>query len=136
MAKINGTSIGVYVGGTLVAASTSANLDMSIDEITVTSKDSAGRKEILPGTSSWSVSGDFLDDVGSSNYEFKDFHALYKNKTVVEVRLQETGIGTGEDYYIGFAYLTSVSRSAPMEDAVTGSYTFTGTGLLAEVAYT
>ena len=136
MAKVNGTTLGVYVGGTLVAASTSANLEMSIDEITVTSKDSLGRKEILPGTTSWSISGDFLDDIGSSNYEFKDFHALYKNRTVVEVRFQDETLSSAEDYYIGQAYLTSVSRSAPMEDVVTGSYTFTGTGLLAEVAYT
>jgi predicted secreted protein len=134
MAKVNGTSIGVYVGGTLVAASTSANLDMSIDEITTTSKDSSGRKEFIPGTSSWSVSGDFLDDVGSSSYEFADFHALYKNKTQVQVRVSTQVAGS--TYYMGFSYLTSISRSLPMEDAVTGSYTFTGTGLLAEIALT
>jgi TP901-1 family phage major tail protein len=129
MAKQNGTTLGVYVGGVLVAASTSANLDMSVDEITITSKDSLGKKEILPGTSSWSVSGDFLDDLASSNYEFADFHTLYKNKTQVQVRISTQVAGT--TYYMGFAYLTSVSRAMPMEDAVTGSYTFTGTGLLA-----
>jgi predicted secreted protein len=133
MAKVNGTSIGIYVGTALVGASTSANLDMSIDEITVTSKDSFGRKEILPGTSSWSVSGDFLDDVGGT-YEFSDFHALYKNKTQIQVKIS-TETST-EKFYIGFAYLTSVSRSMPMEDAVTGSYTITGTGLLAELTVT
>lgn len=134
MAKKNGTLLGVYVGGTLIAASTSATLDMGVEEINVTSKDSLGRKEILPGLSNWSISGDFLDDVGSSNYEFSDFHALYKNKTLVQVRLSDNT--SASKYYNGFAYLTSVSRSAPMEDAVTGSYTFTGTGLLSEQTYT
>lgn len=134
MSKKNGTSLNIYIGGTLVGGSTSASLNMNIAEIDVSSKDSFGRKEILPGQTDWSISGDFIDDVGVSNYEFEDFHTLYKNRTVVQVRFSENV--TGAKYYIGSAYLTSVNRDAPLEDAVTGAFTLTGTGLLAVKTYT
>jgi len=134
MAKQNGTSIGVYVGSTLVAASTSANIDLSVDEIEITSKDSLGNKEILPGKKSGTISGDFLDDVGSSNYEFSDFYTLFNARTLVSVRFSTNT--TGQKYYIASAYLTSVSKAAPMEDAATGSYTFTLTGKVSEKTYT
>jgi predicted secreted protein len=126
MAKINGTSVWIYIGGTLIAGSTSATLNMNVAEIEVTSKDSLGRKEIIPGKTDWSISGDFLDDVGSSNIEFEDLQGYYENRTQAFIQFVDSA---GKSYQ-GFCYLTSVSREAPMEDVVSGSYTFTGTGLL------
>lgn len=134
MGKQNGTIIGVYVNGTKVAASTSATIDFSVDEIEVTSKDSLGNMEILPGKKSGTCSVDFLDDVGSSNYEFADFHALYQNRTAVEIRFS-TEV-SASDYYIGQAYLTSVNKAAPMEDVATGSATFRFTGPVNKITLT
>lgn len=133
MAEVNGTSIGVYVDGTLVASSTGATLNLNVAEIDVTSKDSLGRKNILPGISDWSVSVDFFDNVGSSNKEFSDFHGYYKNKTQLFVQIEDPADGTA---YQGYCYMTSVNRAMPMEDAVTGSATLTGDGLLNEVETT
>lgn len=133
--EINGTTIGVYVDGTLVASSTGATLTINVAEINVTSKDSQGRKDILPGVSDWSVSVDFFDAVGSSNYEFSDFHALYEDKTRVLIQIY-AATGSADLSYQGFAYLTSVSRDMPMEDAVTGSATLTGDNLLNETTVT
>lgn len=134
MAKINGTTIGVYVGGTKVAASTNATIDLSVDEIEITSKDSLGNKEILPGKKSGTCSVDFLDDVNGSNYEFSDFYSLYQQRTKVSVRFSSNT--SAAKYYIGEAYLMSVNRAAPMEDAVTGSASFTFTGKISEKTYT
>lgn len=130
----NGTTFNVYVDGTEVASSTSAELSMNVAEIDVSSKDSLGNKEILPGQKDWSISGDFLENTASSNYNFSDFYALYQNRTVVSIKFSEET--SSNKYYIGQAYLTSVSASAPMEDAVTGSFTFVGTGKLSEKTFT
>ena len=131
--KHNGTLIGVYVGGVLVGASTSGSVDLSVSEIAVTSKDSAGRKEVIGGESNWSISGDFLDNIGGT-YEFSDFYALFESKALVEVRFS-TDVST-DKYYIGLGLLTSVNKAAPQEDVATGSFTFTGSGKLSEKTYT
>ena len=49
MAQYNGTTIGLYIQDTLVAASTGCTVDFSVDTIDATSKDSGGRRSILPG---------------------------------------------------------------------------------------
>lgn len=134
MAKQNGTIIGVYVDGTKVAASTSATIDLTVDEIEITSKDSNGNMEILPGKKSGTISVDFLDDVGSSNYEFSDFFALHANRTLVSVRFSSQV--SSAKYYIASAYLTSVNKAAPNEDVATGSATFRLTGKISEKTYT
>ena len=140
MAKTDGTVMGVYINGTsdsgtLIGASTSASLEMGVDTFEVSSKDSAGHKEILPGKSNWSVSGDFIDDIGGANYEFADFYALVQSKAEVWIRIQNS-TPAATVYYQGKAYLTSVSRAHPDSDAVTGSYSFEGTAALQEKTYT
>jgi len=137
MAEYNGTDVLVFVQDTQVAASTSCTLDLNMDTFEVTSKDSGGKREILPGTISWSVSGDFLDDIGSSNYEFTDFVTLVNNRTLISVRIDNTSlIGAGGTYYTGQGYLTSVNQASPSEDSVTGSFTIEGTGTLTAATHT
>lgn len=139
MAVFNGTSVGIYVQDTLVGASTGCSLDMSMDVIDVTSKDSGGKREILPGTSSWTMSGDFMDSVAGSNYEFADFQGLVDARTLVAVRIDNPSLSGGAgaaDYYTGQGYITSVNLTSPMEDVATGSFTIEGTGTLTKASHT
>lgn len=128
MAGYNGTTIGVYVQDVLVAQSTGCTLDFNVDTFETTSKDSGGARSILPGTSSWSVSGDFLDSTADANYDLDDFLVLANAKTLISVRIDDAG--TSQRKYTGQGYLTSVSGNFPMESAVTGSFTIEGTGAL------
>jgi len=136
MAVYNGTTVGVYVQDTLVAASTGCTLEMSMDTFDVTSKDSGGKREIKPGVSSWNISGDFLDSLGSSSYEFEDFHTIVNNRTLISVRVDDPTTSSPTKYYTGQGYLTSVSADFPMEDVATGSFTIEGTGTLTAATHT
>ena len=49
MAIFNGTELGVYIGGTLIAAATDCSLSVSMETIDITTKDSAGLRELLGG---------------------------------------------------------------------------------------
>lgn len=134
MAQYNGTTIGVYIDDSLVAASTNCTLDMSMDTYEVTSKDSGGKREIQPGTTSWTISGDFLDSVGDVNYDLDDLLTLVNNRTLISVRVDDAG--TSQRKYTGQGYLTSVNGSWPNEDVASGSFTIEGTGTLTVVVNT
>ena len=49
MAVFNGTNLGVYVGSTIIAAATDCSLSLNMDTIDITTKDSAGYRELLAG---------------------------------------------------------------------------------------
>lgn len=135
--EYNGTDVLVFVQDTQVAASTNCTLNLNMDTFDVTSKDSGGKRQIKPGTSSWSVDGDFFDSVGSSNYEFTDFVTLVNARTLVSIRIDNTSlIGSTGTYYTGQGYLTSVNQTSPTEDSVTGSFTIEGTGTLTAATHT
>jgi predicted secreted protein len=131
--KENGTLIKIYVGATAIAHSTSCSLELAMATRDVTTKDSAGWKETGSGLRNWSMSGDYLfaEDAG---YGFDDLFGLINARTLVTVVMSSAV--SGDKKYNGSAYLTSVSREAPMEETVSGSYTFEGTGVLVESAIT
>ena len=123
----NGTNLLLYCAGTALAYSTSCTLNASIATIDVTSKDSSGVKDILPGTSEWSVDADGIVALDSStNAEYLD--GLRSGKTCVMLKFSTNTSGDG--YWHGYAYLTSLSISAPMEDKVTFSASFAGDSTL------
>jgi predicted secreted protein len=124
----NGTLIGIYVGGTLIAKSTSCSLEITQATRNTTTKDSNRWEEALSGSRSWNVSGDFLDAEDAA-YRFDDLFALL-NGTPVTVRMSSEV--SGDKYYTGSAILTTLSREAPMEENVSGAYAFKGTGALTE----
>jgi predicted secreted protein len=126
---INGTLLGVYIGGTLIAKSTSATLNIVHNTRNSSSKDSSGWEEALGAMRSWTVSGDFLDAEDAA-YRFDDLFSLVNNRSVVTLKLSSEV--SGDKYYSGSAILTSLDREAPMEDNVSGAYSFKGTGPLSE----
>jgi TP901-1 family phage major tail protein len=130
--KVNGTLLRVYVGGVAVANTTSASIETSMSGRDTTTKDSAGWKEIMEGLREWTISGDYLFEEAAA-YGYTDLFALITARTsVVLIFSSEV---TGDKIYTGTAYLTSLSKEAPMEETVSGSYTFEGTGALVESLY-
>lgn len=129
----NSTLVGVYIGGTLISKGTGHSLTIGQDVFEITSKDSAGWKEIKPGLRNWSISGEFRF-AENSTYGFTDLVAVHAARSSVNIKF--TTNTSGDNYYHGVAYLTSLEMSADMEDAQGFSASFEGTGVLSESTLT
>ena len=68
--QLNGTDLGVYIGGTLVAYSTNATININHSPRSTTNKESGGFEENMEGLRNWDVSVDalyaWLDPAGSA----------------------------------------------------------------------
>ena len=125
--KKNGTSLLLYTGSDAIAASKSHSLSVNSESIDVTTKDSAGWKDILPGLKSWTVDCEGLVAFDNSfNYEYL-LDAL-RNRTKLSIKLETTVVG--DERLKGDVYVTSVELSAPQEDAISFTASFEGTGAL------
>jgi len=130
---VNGTSFGIYIGGTLIAKATSSSLSRSHGTRDATSKDSAGDSESLEGLREWSIEGEGLFAFDSA-YGVVDLNAVLQTRTAVVVRFStET---TTDQYWNGSAILTELSVDSSTEETVTYSYSFQGTGPLNFTALT
>jgi len=134
---INGTLAVIKTGtdhasATAVAFSTSASISLSMDTRDISNKGSAGWRELLEAQMSWSASLEGLyaiNDSGSS--AVKNYDDLFDLLTGRESTFLELSTGvTGDFYYYGQVFLTSLEQSAPMEDNMTFSATFEGTANL------
>ena len=125
--QINGTSLLVYAAGTAIAYSTSCTVNVNNAMIDVTSKDSEGWTDNLPGLRDWSIDVEGLVALDSStNAEY--ISGLVADRTRVMLKFSTNVSGDG--YWHGYAYVTSFSMSAPMEDKITFSASFAGDGAL------
>lgn len=125
--KFNGTDILVYVDGVAVAHATSHTLNINAEMIDATTKGSGGWKDILPGLRDWSI--DFEGLVAYDAAEgFDEAFDDVGNRTQVTVKFSTEE--TGDTRYTGTAYVSSLSQSAPLEDVVSMSGTFSGDGEL------
>lgn len=136
---VNGTDLVLYVGDTnavAVAFATSCSLEVSLDEIDQTNKDSGGWKQIIGGLRSWSVSAEALyqNEAESSKKAFVDFWALLDTRSSVDIEFSIAGGSSADSnkYYAGKAFVTSLSVNGGTEDQATFSVTLTGTGELNE----
>jgi len=123
----NGTLFGLYVGATLIAKGTSHSFDRSMSTRDATTKDSGGNKESLEGLREWSVSGDFMLAQDAA-YGIDDLDAVIQARAVVTLRFS-TEV-TGDNYWNGQAFMTSLSVEAGVEESVTFSAEFEGTGAI------
>ena len=138
--QINGTELGVYIGGTLIAYSTSATLNVNHSTRSTSNKEDGGWETAMEGYRNWDVSCDalyaWLDPAGSaiSNKTLSDLFTAYittrASFTITFGSTETTGIGWTK--YTGTAWMTSASLSAPLEDTSTFSVSFQGTGALAQ----
>ncbi len=130
---VNGTSLLLYVDGTAVSHSTNFTINMTMETRDATTKDSSGWSDKLEGLRSWSIDGEAMMAFDAT-YGFDDLFALYNGRTSATV-LFSTEV-SGDKYYTGTGYLTSLSETAGVEDSATFSFTFEGTGTLTEGSQT
>ena len=138
--QINGTELGVYIGGTLIAYSTSATLNVNHSPRSTSNKEDGGWETAMEGYRNWDVSCDalyaWLTPAGSaiSNSTLSDLFTAYittrASFTITFGSTETTGIGWTK--YTGTAWLTSASLSAPNEDTSTFSVSFQGSGELTQ----
>ena len=118
----------------IVGRATSASLSVSMETRDTTTKDSAGWQENLEGLKNWSLSGDGLVTYSiSGDYDTPDdLFTLLSNRTLVKVKFGSAT--SGEIDYTGDAYLVSYEQEAGLEENVTYSFGFTGTGVLTQAS--
>lgn len=126
---INGTLIGIYLGGSLIAKSTSCSIQITMATRETSSKDSGGWEEHLGAKRGFTVSGDFLDAEDAA-FRFDDLFSFIGSRTPLTFKMSSEV--SGDKYYTGSVLLVDLSREAPMEDNVSGSYSLKGTGALSE----
>jgi len=137
--QLNGTDLGVYIGGVLIAYSTSATLNINHSPRSTSNKEDGGWETAMEGYRNWDVSCDALyawvDPAGSaiSNKTLSDIFTSYiHTRTSFELTFGANGGATNDTKYVGTAWLTSASLSAPNEDSATFAVSFQGSGSLVQ----
>ena len=120
----NGTAIVLKIGSTNIAKLKSNSMKINASAIDVSNKDSAGWKESIYGqrSGSFDFEGVWSED---GTWGFDEGYNAIVTKTALTARWSGA---TGDTYYQASCILTSISQTAPMEDAVTFSGTLEFTG--------
>lgn len=127
MAIVNATDLVILNNTVQVDDLTNCSLSVNMETRDATTKSSGGYRDLLEGVRSWSGSGECLVDKAAT----EGYEELYDDliaRTTVTVKFT-TG-ATGDTFWSGSAYLTSWELSGGVEDNVTLSYSFEGTGAL------
>jgi TP901-1 family phage major tail protein len=97
-----------------------------------TSKSSGGWRELGSGKRQWTFSGSGLTVFSSSDITPDALQDILDNRQKIDVRF--TTANTGDFQESGEAYLTQLDSEAPLEENLTYSFTFEGTGALTKAA--
>ena len=136
--SINGTNLGVYIGGTLIGFATSATINVNQSLRSTSSKASGGWEENMEGIRNFDVSTDALylytnaDGSAVSEFTADELYNHIHNRTSFTLKFGSGTAATGDINYEGTAFVTSISISAPMEDTSTYSVSFQGSGALTQ----
>ena len=133
----NGTSLVVLINGQVIAHSTSCSLSLAVDAPDASDKEAAGWAVEIGGQKSWSVTTDGLSTVVpgvlASYVSTDELMILAADRVAVTLKFT-TVTGTtptpGDVYWTGNAFIESVDITADMENPVTFSVSFKGTGAL------
>ena len=138
----NGTSLVVLIGTEVIGYATSCSLSLAIDTPDSSTKQSLGWAEEIGGQRSWSLTTDGLATVvpGSvaTYISTAELNALAIARAAVTVKFTTVNNSTvdgvtpivGDVAYSGSAFIESVDMTADMENPVTYSVSFKGTGVL------
>ena len=125
---MNGTVLGVYNDGTLIAHATESSISMSMDTRDASTKDSGGYRDLLEGARSGSISVSALYEDLTTKEGVDDLMTLFNARTAVTVKFSTEE--ADDHYWSASAYLTSLELSASKEDNVTYSASFELTGTI------
>ena len=138
----NGTSLVVLIGSEVIAYATSCSLSLAVDTPDASTKQSLGWADEIGGQKSWSLTTDGLATVipGTvasyvSTTELNNLAIARAAVTVKFTTVDNSTVGgitpvTGDTVYSGSAFIESVDVTADMENPVTYSVSFKGTGPL------
>lgn len=122
---IDGTTLLLSVDSVFIGGTTDHSHSAGVNMRDVTTKDSAGKEEVLPGTSNRSIDFSGLASFVPA-FGFVELDALIDSKAKVVLVLTTGVVGTTK--WIGDAYLESLDVEGPTDDNVTFSGTFHVTG--------
>lgn len=127
-----GTNLIILVDGKPIGHTTSCSLEVQHNLSDATNKDSAGFTELLSGLRSATLSFDGLVDYSDEGTTKEGAHSLLKDGILsrTEFTLIFGTEETGDEVFTMDAYLASISISAPNEEAVTYSGSFSSTGAI------
>ena len=136
MAKFNGTQFKLFIdSATDVEFDEQSELSIDISAATIeyTSKDSGGWAENDYGLRSWSGSCSLIVDFQeASKKQWKDIFAAINTNSLLNIICKKTTALSLDVSLSGTIKVDSLGISAPMEDKVTLSFSFTGTGVLSQ----
>ena len=136
MAIFNGTDLILKVSPAAAGAavklmhSQNVSLSMNVDTIDISTKDSAGFRDLLGGQKSFSLSADGLMDFSATagDTDVQELFTQALDRTAVTFIF---GIDDGTLYNMsGSGFITSIEVSGGTEDAPTYSVSIEGTGAL------
>lgn len=119
-----GNNILVYLNGTAIAGTKSNEIQTECDMIEMTNQNSAQWRQYLAGRKNWSVSTGFLVLAAA------DTKKLLNVGTTYTLRFRDRA---GTSILQGQAIMKQCKISAARGSLATGSFTFQGSGELAEV---
>jgi len=137
----NGTSLVVLIDGQVIAHSTSCSLSFNVDTPDASDKESLGWANEIGGQMSWSLTTDGLSTVVpgalTTYVSTGELMTLATARTAVTVKFTTVTAGgsttvSGDLYWSGSAFIESVDMTADMENPVTYSVSFKGTGALTQ----
>ena len=124
-----GTAHGSVVDKLLFA--TSASLSVTRDLRDSTTKSSDGWSESLAGLKSWEMSGDGFVEFTNTDSNTKNIKELFAQMVASDAAV-EVKFSDGTTYYVGSAFITSLSVDAGVEENATYSISLTGNGALTQ----
>ena len=131
MAVVNGTNLVITLGGTAIANAQEVSLTLNHDVIDVTTKDSAGNRELIAGQKSGSMSCNGLQEFSGSN-GIKALTAAFN--TGAEVALVFDQVATNGETFSANGLLTSLEISGGTDDAPSYSASFELTGAITKAS--
>jgi len=142
MAIFNGTDLIIEIQEVNGAAAEykllhaqNVSLSINVDTIDISTKDSAGFRDLLGGQKSFSISADGVYDVSptaGTTTDPSDLVTQMLARTAATFTFKYSGETTGDAYYTGSAFVTSFEASGGVEDAPTYSVSLEGTGAITQ----
>ena len=133
MAVQNGTDVLLEVGGVIVNATTNHDLNLSVDMIDVTTKDSSGSKEYIAGEDDATITIEGLYDPAAT-YSWSNLFAAITGKASATLTFGLQGSGDTAYRFAGF--VMNLTLSGAKNEAGTFTAEFQKTGGIAEVTIT
>jgi predicted secreted protein len=122
MAKVNGSTLFVFIGENRIAKTTGYNLSIEMGQLESTSNKSGYFADHIQHVATWTLTSDSL--LIYDGYSYADIYNAFINRQRVWL-----SIGDEANYtLIGLALIASLAKSGPLEAVPTISVEFTGVG--------